>query len=32
MNSILRITNPIPSDDSIDKYEDIVYERLREPA
>ena len=26
MNSILRITDPIPSDDSIDKYEDIEYE------
>ena len=26
MNSILRITDPIPSDDSIDRYEDIVYE------
>ena len=26
MNSILRITDPIPSDDSIDKYEDIAYE------
>ena len=26
MNSILRITDPIPSDNSIDKYEDIVYE------
>ena len=26
MNSILRITNPIPSDDSIDRYEDIAYE------
>ena len=26
MNSILRITDPIPSDDSIDMYEDIVYE------
>ena len=26
MNSILRITDPILSDDSIDKYEDIVYE------
>ena len=26
MNSILRITDPIPSDDSIDKYEDISYE------
>ena len=26
MNGILRITDPIPSDDSIDKYEDIEYE------
>ena len=26
MNGILRITDPILSDDSIDKYEDIVYE------
>ena len=26
MNSILRITDSIPSDDSIDKYEDIAYE------
>ena len=26
MNSILRITDPIPSDNSIDRYEDIVYE------
>ena len=26
MNSILRITDPILKDDSIDKYEDIVYE------
>ena len=26
MNGILRITDPIPSDDSIDKYEDIAYE------
>ena len=25
MNSILRITDPIPSDDSIDKYEHIEY-------
>ena len=25
MNSILRITDPIPSDDSIDKYEYIEY-------
>ena len=25
MNSILRITNPIPSDNSIDRYEEIVY-------
>ena len=26
MSSILRITDPIPSDNSIDKYEDIEYE------
>ena len=26
MNSILRITDPIPSDNSIDKYEEIAYE------
>ena len=26
MNSILRITDPIPSDYSIDRYEEIVYE------
>ena len=26
MNSILRITGPILSDDSIDRYEDIEYE------
>ena len=26
MNSILRITDPIPKDDSIDKYEEIAYE------
>ena len=26
MNSILRLTDPIPSDNSIDKYEEIVYE------
>ena len=26
MNSILRITEPILKDDSIDKYEDIAYE------
>ena len=26
MNSILRITDPIPSDDSIDRYEAIAYE------
>ena len=25
MSSILRITNPIPSDTSIDSYEDIEY-------
>ena len=28
MNSILRITDPIPKDDSIDKYEEIAYEPL----
>ena len=28
MNSILRITDPIPSDNSIDRYEEIVYEPL----
>ena len=34
MNSILRITDPIPSDNSIDRYEDIEYSlnRLREPT
>ena len=26
MNTILRITDPIPKDDSIDKYEEIAYE------
>ena len=26
MNSILRITDPILKDDSIDKYEEIAYE------
>ena len=26
MSSILRITNPIPSDTSVDRYEDIEYE------
>ena len=26
MNNILRITDPIPSDDSIDRYEEIAYE------
>ena len=26
MSSIFRITDPIPDDDSIDKYEDIEYE------
>ena len=26
MNNILRITEPIPSDDSIDRYEEIAYE------
>ena len=26
MSSILRITDPIPSDTSIDKYEDVEYE------
>ena len=28
MNSILRITDPIPKDDSIDKYEEIAYEPI----
>ena len=28
MNSILRITDPILKDDSIDKYEDIAYEKI----
>ena len=28
MSSIFRITDPIPSDDSIDKYEDIEYESV----
>ena len=28
MNSILRITDPIPSDNSIDRYEEIVYEAV----
>ena len=28
MNSILRITDPILKDDSIDKYEEIAYERV----
>ena len=28
MNSILRITDPIPSDNSIDRYEDIEYEPI----
>ena len=28
MNSILRITDPILKDDSIDKYEDIAYEHI----
>ena len=28
MNSILRITDPILKDDSIDKYEEIAYERI----
>ena len=28
MNSILRITDPILKDDSIDKYEDIAYEKV----
>ena len=28
MNIILRITDPIPSDNSIDKYEEIVYETV----
>ena len=26
MNIILRITDPIPSDDSIDRYKDVEYE------
>ena len=26
MNSIFRITDPIPSDTSIDRYEDVEYE------
>ena len=26
MNSIFRITDPIPSDNSIDRYEDVEYE------
>ena len=26
MNSILRVTDPIPSDTSIDRYEDVAYE------
>ena len=26
MNSIFRITDPIPSDNSIDRFEDIEYE------
>ena len=30
MSSILRITDPIPSDDSIDKYEDIEYEDIED--
>ena len=28
MNSILRITDPIPSDNSINRYEEIVYESV----
>ena len=32
MYSILRITDPILSDDSIDKYEDIIYEPVAEPT
>ena len=28
MNSILRITDPILKDDSIDKYEEIAYEEI----
>ena len=28
MNSILRITDPILKDDSIDKYEEIAYEPI----
>ena len=30
MNSILRITDPIPSDDSIDKYEHFEYNPIRD--
>ena len=30
MSSIIRITDPISSDDSIDKYEDIEYEPVAE--
>ena len=28
MNSILRITDPILKDDSIDRYEEIAYEHI----
>ena len=28
MNSILRITDPIPSDNSIDRYEDVEHESV----
>ena len=31
MSSILKITEPILVDTSIDKYEDIEYEPLQEP-
>ena len=31
MSSVLRITDPIPSDTSIDRYEDVEYEPVREP-
>ena len=32
MSSIFRITDPILSDSSIDRYEDIEYEPVREPT
>ena len=32
MGDILRITDPIPSDDSIDKYDILGMVRLREPT